>query len=298
MTSACGRLRRPHGRGARAAADERDLTEEVAGAELVHLAPAPADVGGALDDDDELASGRRLPSSGRSRRGRLTSSVASATAWSSRFEQSAKSGTAASSSILASFLSIDLILGGYDASMSRQVTRSALIVDAVRSPIGKRNGTLSHIRGDELSAQIVNGLVARNDVDPGADRGSPVGLRDAGRRAGLEHRPQRRPHRGLARLGLRHDRRPAVRVVDADELQCRGCGVVGPARPRHLGRRRDDVARPDGLEPRLDVRPRHRPLRHRDAGDLGRGDREAVEALARGARPVLVRVARARGARP
>jgi acetyl-CoA acyltransferase len=43
----------------------------------------------------------------------------------------------------------------------------ALIIDAVRSPIGRKNGTLSHIRGDELSAQVVNGLVARNDVDPG-----------------------------------------------------------------------------------------------------------------------------------
>jgi len=42
----------------------------------------------------------------------------------------------------------------------------ALIVDAVRSPIGRRNGTLSHIRGDDLSAQIVNALVGRNDVDP------------------------------------------------------------------------------------------------------------------------------------
>ncbi|MES1247257.1 MAG: thiolase family protein [Actinomycetota bacterium] len=43
----------------------------------------------------------------------------------------------------------------------------ALIVDAVRSPIGRKNGTLSHIRGDELSAQVVNGLLARNEVDPG-----------------------------------------------------------------------------------------------------------------------------------
>src|ERR671937_1518078 len=42
----------------------------------------------------------------------------------------------------------------------------AMIVDAVRSPIGKKNGTLSHIRSDELSAQVVNALVARNDVDP------------------------------------------------------------------------------------------------------------------------------------
>jgi acetyl-CoA acetyltransferase family protein len=42
----------------------------------------------------------------------------------------------------------------------------ALIVDAVRSPIGKRDGTLSKIRGDELAAQILNGLVERNDLDP------------------------------------------------------------------------------------------------------------------------------------
>src|SRR2546421_9403865 len=42
----------------------------------------------------------------------------------------------------------------------------ALIIDAVRSPIGKKNGTLSKIRGDELAAQVLNGLVARNDLDP------------------------------------------------------------------------------------------------------------------------------------
>jgi acetyl-CoA acyltransferase len=43
----------------------------------------------------------------------------------------------------------------------------ALIVDAVRSPIGKKNGTLSKVRGDELAAQVLNGLVARHDLDPG-----------------------------------------------------------------------------------------------------------------------------------
>jgi acetyl-CoA acyltransferase len=42
----------------------------------------------------------------------------------------------------------------------------ALIIDAVRSPIGKRDGTLSKIRGDELAAQILNGLVERNGLDP------------------------------------------------------------------------------------------------------------------------------------
>jgi acetyl-CoA acetyltransferase family protein len=43
----------------------------------------------------------------------------------------------------------------------------ALIIDAVRSPIGKKNGTLASIRGDELAAQLLNALVARHDLDPG-----------------------------------------------------------------------------------------------------------------------------------
>jgi acetyl-CoA acyltransferase len=42
----------------------------------------------------------------------------------------------------------------------------AFIVDAVRSPIGRRNGTLSVIRGDDLAAQVLNGLIARHDLDP------------------------------------------------------------------------------------------------------------------------------------
>ena len=43
----------------------------------------------------------------------------------------------------------------------------AYIVDAVRSPIGKRGGSLAGIRADELAAQVLNGLVGRLDVDPG-----------------------------------------------------------------------------------------------------------------------------------
>jgi acetyl-CoA acyltransferase len=42
----------------------------------------------------------------------------------------------------------------------------ALIVDAVRSPIGRRNGSLSSIRADEVAGQVLNALVARNDLDP------------------------------------------------------------------------------------------------------------------------------------
>ena len=42
----------------------------------------------------------------------------------------------------------------------------AYVVDAVRSPIGRRNGSLSEIRSEELAAQVMNGLVDRLDVDP------------------------------------------------------------------------------------------------------------------------------------
>ena len=48
------------------------------------------------------------------------------------------------------------------------MTSPAYIVDAVRSPIGRRNGALSSIRGDELAAQVLNGLVERNSLNPGA----------------------------------------------------------------------------------------------------------------------------------
>jgi acetyl-CoA acyltransferase len=42
----------------------------------------------------------------------------------------------------------------------------AVIVEAVRSPVGKRNGGLSGVHAGELSAQVLNGLVERAGVDP------------------------------------------------------------------------------------------------------------------------------------
>ncbi|MBX9921428.1 MAG: thiolase family protein, partial [Mycolicibacterium frederiksbergense] len=43
----------------------------------------------------------------------------------------------------------------------------AVIVEAVRSPVGKRNGALSGVHPSELSAQVLNGLVQRAGIDPG-----------------------------------------------------------------------------------------------------------------------------------
>ena len=44
--------------------------------------------------------------------------------------------------------------------------RDAFIVDAVRSPIGRRNGTLATVRADDLAADVLNGLVGRVGLDP------------------------------------------------------------------------------------------------------------------------------------
>ena len=42
----------------------------------------------------------------------------------------------------------------------------AVIVEAVRSPIGKRNGGLSGVHAADLSAQVLNGLVQKAGIDP------------------------------------------------------------------------------------------------------------------------------------
>ena len=42
----------------------------------------------------------------------------------------------------------------------------AFIIDAVRSPIGRRNGTLASVRADELAAQVLDGLVTRVGIAP------------------------------------------------------------------------------------------------------------------------------------
>ncbi|MFD5625629.1 thiolase family protein [Streptomyces sp. NPDC127072] len=45
--------------------------------------------------------------------------------------------------------------------------RDAVIVDAVRTPIGRRNGSLATVHAADLSAQVLTALVDRTGVDPG-----------------------------------------------------------------------------------------------------------------------------------
>ncbi|MFC8686803.1 thiolase family protein [Brevibacillus porteri] len=44
--------------------------------------------------------------------------------------------------------------------------REAVIVDAVRTPIGKYNGALRDVRADDLAAHVIRELIARNSFEP------------------------------------------------------------------------------------------------------------------------------------
>ena len=96
---------------------------------------------------------------------------------------------------------------------------NAYIVDAVRSPIGRKNGTLAAMRGDDLAAQVLNALVRRADLDPAAIEDVQMGCVtqigeqgwNVGRMAVLAA--------GWPVSVCGDDGRPAVRLVDADELQ-------------------------------------------------------------------------------
>ena len=45
--------------------------------------------------------------------------------------------------------------------------REAVIVDAIRTPIGKRDGTLSKVRSDDLGVIVLNKMIERTGINPG-----------------------------------------------------------------------------------------------------------------------------------
>ena len=98
---------------------------------------------------------------------------------------------------------------------------------AARSGVPTR-ARWSSIRPDDLSTQIVTALLEKVPAArPHRDRGPHHGLRSAGRRVGLQHRPGRR-HPGGSRRRAGRDRQPLLLVEPADHPH---------GRPRHQGRR-------------------------------------------------------------
>ena len=44
--------------------------------------------------------------------------------------------------------------------------KDVVIIDAIRSPVGKHNGALSSVRPDDLLARVLKALMERTCVDP------------------------------------------------------------------------------------------------------------------------------------
>ena len=74
----------------------------------------------------------------------------------------------------------------------RAMTRDAVIVEAVRTPVGRRNGAYKDTHPVDLSAHILSPLAERTGIDPSVVDDVIWGCRRPGRRAGAERRPQRR----------------------------------------------------------------------------------------------------------
>ncbi len=110
----------------------------------------------------------------------------------------------------------------------------AVVLSAVRTPVGRYGGALAGVRPDDLAAIAIAAAVERAGVDAGRDRGRLPRLREPGGRG----QPQRRAHGGAARgaagVGRRRDREPALRL-----------GALGGRRrvPRDRGRRRRPLRR-------------------------------------------------------
>ncbi len=101
---------------------------------------------------------------------------------------------------------------------------TAVIVDAIRTPLGKRNGRLKDWHPVDLAAETLKAVADRTGIDPGIVDDVVMGCVMQVGEQGVEHRPQRRAGRRLARDGARHDRRPPVRLQPAGgPLRGPGC---------------------------------------------------------------------------
>ena len=90
----------------------------------------------------------------------------------------------------------------------------AYIVDAVRTPVGKRGGGLSQVHPADLGAHVITALVERTGIDPAVVEDVFFGVVDQlGPQAGdLAYGVARG---GLPGRGAGHDDRPSVRLVAA-----------------------------------------------------------------------------------
>ena len=97
----------------------------------------------------------------------------------------------------------------YARGMVDFTSRTVVIVDAVRTPIGRRGGGLSSLHPAEVLARVQSALIDRSGIDPARGRSGRRWMREPGGRAEL----QRHPYgvavgRTAARDGRDHGRHP------------------------------------------------------------------------------------------
>ena len=92
-----------------------------------------------------------------------------------------------------------------------------VIVEATRSPIGKRNGWLSGLHATELLGATQKALVEKAGIDAGDGRADHRRLRHAVRRAVQQHHPGELAGRRAARARRRDDGRLPVRQRPAGQ---------------------------------------------------------------------------------
>jgi len=122
---------------------------------------------------------------------------------------------------------------------------TAVIVDAVRTPGGKRNGKLKNWHPVDLAAEALKAIASRNNLDPALvdDVIMAASPRSASRRSTSGAARSSRPA-GPSRYG--HDDRPPVRIVPAGAALRRPGRHVRRLRRRRRRWRRSDVARGHG----------------------------------------------------
>ena len=119
---------------------------------------------------------------------------------------------------------------------------NAVIVDAVRTPLGRRNGKLKDVHPVDLAAHVLRALVERNGIDPALVEDVIMGCVmqvgeqgiNVGRNAALAA--------GLPRDDRRHHDRPPVRLVAAGRALRRAGRDGRRVRRRDRGRRREHDA--------------------------------------------------------
>jgi hypothetical protein len=92
---------------------------------------------------------------------------------------------------------------------------SAVVVEAVRTSVGRRNDDLSSIHPADSSAVVLNARVERAGINPVRVVG---GLRSTGGRAGRRCRPHRLVDCRLAGVGPGRDPRPPARFVTTSRV--------------------------------------------------------------------------------